>query len=71
MKKPKLIEEWRSSWRFYSTHIAALNSSLLLTYLALPEKLQDALPPTVVISVAVLLLALGFGARLISQKRSR
>ncbi len=64
----RLIPNWRQAWRFWSMQAAAAKSSLIVAYLALPGKLQDALPPKLVLGLAVVATVLGvMGARVLDQ----
>lgn len=68
MKKPQLVSDFRSAWRWFSVQMPALNTAFLLTWANLPEKFQSVLPVSWVIGIAVALLVLGVAGRLIDQK---
>jgi hypothetical protein len=55
----------------YSQRAQAAALALVGGYQIMPDKLQDALPPSVVMLVACLLLALGMVGRLIEQPELR
>jgi len=65
--KPKLINEWRKIYKYISVQIPALNVAFLATWALLPQKFQDALPVTWVISIAIALLIAGVVGRMIAQ----
>lgn len=68
IKKPRLVGDFRSAWRWFSVQIPALNAAFLATWAALPEKFQSVLPVSWVIGIAVALVVLGVAGRLIDQK---
>lgn len=49
--KPKLIKDWRQSWRWYSQQAAALQVALAGAWLAIPEDARASIP-TMAIAVA-------------------
>lgn len=69
LRRPRLIPEWRQAWRYFSMQSMGAAVALVSAYGALPEKLQDALPGTIVITLAVFILLLGMAGRLVDQKR--
>ncbi len=66
-RKQIFIKDSRYWWKLYSQQITLINGSMLLSYIALPDKLQDAIPPLAVIGLALSLLVLGFVARMVKQ----
>lgn len=67
IKKPTLVSNARSAWRWFSVQMPALNTAFLVTWANLPEKFQTVLPVPWVIGIAVALLVLGVAGRLIDQ----
>lgn len=65
--KFRLIPHWKKAWKLFSMQAMALSSTMLATYTALHDKLQDALPVELVVSVAVGILILGMVGRITSQ----
>ena len=63
----KIIPNWRDALRMYSIQAQALNFAIIGAWQALPDDLQDALPGSVVLGVAMGLLVLGIVGRLIQQ----
>lgn len=63
----KIIPNWRDALRMYSVQAQALNFAIIGAWQALPEDLQDALPETLILGVAMVLLVLGIVGRLIQQ----
>lgn len=65
----KLIKNKRESWRWLSVQIPALNTAFLSTWAMLPAKFQEALPVPAVIGIAITLLLIGVGGRLVDQTK--
>lgn len=65
--KVRLVKNWRKALGWFSINIPAVNMALLGSWLALPSKLQDAIPIPLLIFVAIVLLVLGMIGRLIDQ----
>jgi len=67
MRKPKLVPDWRRAWRWYSVNCPMLAVALLGTWATLPEKMQDSFTPLQLQCMAIGLIVLGVGGRLIDQ----
>lgn len=67
MKKPRLVKDWRRSWRWLSMQSMALSTALLASWAVLPDKLQDAIPHPWPAILAAGLLVLGMVGRLVDQ----
>lgn len=63
----KLIEEWRSAWKWFSVQSMALATAALVTWGLIPEDLKTALPSWLVPIFAAGLLILGIAGRLVQQ----
>lgn len=67
MKKPKLVKDWRKSWKWYSQQAAGLQVALAASWLAIPEDARASIP-AVAIAVAFGIPAiLGAIGRVIDQ----
>jgi hypothetical protein len=66
-KNIQAIDGWQNAWKLLSMQFPALNSTLIIAWLALPEKLQDTLPVSWLLTIALVLLALGMAGRLVKQ----
>jgi hypothetical protein len=66
--KFEIVHNWRSAWRFISMRAMAANVAFLGTWAALPDDLKSALPSWLVPTVAVIVLVIGMGGRLIKQE---
>ena len=67
MKKPELVSDWRSAWKFISVNMMALAASLQVTYLSLPEEMQASISPEILSIVTTFLMAAGMAGRVIKQ----
>lgn len=63
----RLVSDWKSAYRWYSTQAPALTVALLVTWQALPDDLREQAPHWLQVSVLVVLLLGGIAGRLISQ----
>jgi len=70
MKKPELVDNWRSAWRWLSMHCMALALALEGAWRFLPEDLRGRLPDEWVSTISIVLLVLGIAGRLIKQEKS-
>lgn len=67
MKKPKLVKDWRSSYRWYSQQAAGLQVALAGAWLAIPEDARTSIP-TIAVALAFGIPAiLGVVGRVIDQ----
>ena len=67
----KLVDDWKSAWKFLSVQFVAAAGSVQLAVLAFPDTLRQYLPDWMTHLVAVLLLAAAVLGRLVDQKRSK
>jgi hypothetical protein len=65
----RLVEEWRSAWRWFSLQAMALTAAIQAAWAALPDDLKQHVPAKAVTAVSVALLLLGIGGRLVKQKK--
>jgi hypothetical protein len=65
----RLVEEWRSAWRWFSLQAMALTAAIQAAWAALPDDLKQHFPAKAVTAVSVALLLLGIGGRLVKQKK--
>ena len=63
----KLIRDWRASWRFFSVQAQALTLAGIGAWQVLPDEMRAAVPASVVLGMAMVLLVLGIVGRLIAQ----
>ncbi len=67
LKKPTLIDNWRSCWRWLSVQAMVLAGALQGAWLFIPEDMKTSMPPGVVQAATVTLLVLGVAGRLVDQ----
>lgn len=67
MKRIRLVADWRRAWRWYSVNCPMLAAALLGAWATLPEKMQDSFTPLQLQCMAIGLIVLGVGGRLIDQ----
>lgn len=65
----KLVDNWKSSWKWYSTHMTLANGAVLGSWTQFPDDLKGRLPHYFIIYVALALLVLTFSGRLIDQSK--
>jgi hypothetical protein len=67
MKKPKLVDDWRSFLRWYSTWANAVLAAVGGVWLMIPEDMRAAVQPEILGGVAIFLALSGTIGRLIKQ----
>lgn len=65
----KLIPEAKRAWRMFSVQAQAIALAVLGAWQAMPQVMQDKVPPAVVFGVAMVLLVAGIAGRLIQQPK--
>ncbi len=63
----KLVNDWKSAWKWYSVNSNILAGALVGAWLALPDKMQDSFEPWELKAAALTLIVLSIGGRLIDQ----
>lgn len=71
MKKPKLVEGWRKSWKWFSVQAMVVSTAILSTWAVLPADLKAKLPEDVGLYAAIATLVLGVAGRLVDQGDAR
>lgn len=67
MKKPKLVSDWRKSWKWFSMQAMVVSTAILSTWALLPADLKAKLPEDVGLVAAILALGAGMVGRLVDQ----
>lgn len=67
--KLRLVNDWRDWWKWYSTHATLFNVAMISAWRELPAEWQSSIPLSLVLTLAVIALVLGFVGRLIEQTR--
>ena len=65
----RLVEEWKSAWRWFSLQAMALTMAIQAAWGAMPDDLKRHVPARAVTAASVALLLLGIGGRLVKQKK--
>jgi hypothetical protein len=65
----RLVEEWKSAWRWFSLQAMALTAAIQAAWGAMPDDLKQHFPAKAVSAVSIALLLLGIGGRLLKQKK--
>lgn len=63
----KLVAEWQTAWKWFSTQAMALVTVLLGVWATLPDDLKSAIPHWAVAAIAGAILIGGIAGRLIDQ----
>lgn len=71
MKKVKLVEDWRDSWRWHSTRALLALGLLPGAWLLVPEDLREAVPDEWKAGLAVVIAGAGWLGRVIDQKAGK
>jgi hypothetical protein len=66
----RLVDNWKTSWKWYSTHVTVANGAILAGWTQFPDDLKGHLPHNFIIWLAVVLLGAGLFGRIIDQSRS-
>lgn len=67
LRKPKLVPDWRRSWRWISVQMMTAAGAVQGAWLAVPDDLKTSVPPALVQWITLGLLLLGVGGRLVTQ----
>ncbi len=67
MKKPKLVDDWRSFLHWYSTWANATLAAVGGVWLMIPEDMRAAVQPEILGCTAIFLALSGTAGRLIKQ----
>lgn len=64
---PKLVDDWRRAWRWFSMQCMTLAGVVQGAWAAMPDDMRDSVPPNAVTILTISLLALGIVGRLVKQ----
>lgn len=67
IKKPTLVDNAGSAWKWLSVQAMALAGAVQATWLALPDEFKTTIPANYVQYLTFALLVLGIGGRLVKQ----
>jgi hypothetical protein len=63
----KLVEDWKQAWKWFSVQAMGFSVILLGAWEVLPSDLKATLPEDLVRLLAIGLLSLGIGGRMVQQ----
>lgn len=72
MKKPRLVKDWKSRLKHYSTIALAMASGLQGAWMSIPDSIKQPLPGWVAQAVAWITLAVvvgGLGGKFVDQSK--
>lgn len=67
MKKPKLVDDWKQCWKWFSTQAMALAVAIQGAWMFIPQDMKDSIPKDLIGYVTMALLVLGVAGRLVHQ----
>lgn len=67
MKKPKPVEDWRKSWKWFSVQSMTLAAAIQGAWMTMPEDMKSSVPQSLVSYVTIALMVLGVIGRLVQQ----
>lgn len=69
MNKVRLVEDWKSAWRWFSVQAMALSAALTAAWQFVPDDLKSSLPAWVPPAMGIAILALGIAGRIVEQPK--
>lgn len=64
----KLIDEWKSAWRYLSVQANAIGSAMAIGYASMYDHLKENFPPEYMAGITAIVFVLGIIGRLVSQQ---
>lgn len=65
----KLVDDWKSCWKWLSIQASAIGVAISSTYAVLYDQLKDNFPPKYMLALTGLVFLLGIAGRVISQEK--
>lgn len=65
----RLIDNWRSIWRFFSVHMMTLAIAIQGTWMTLTDDIKNQLPKDTIHIVTIATLVAGIGGRILKQNK--
>lgn len=65
----KLVDDWKSAWRWFSMHALVLAGVIPTVWAELPADLKTAIPPGAMGTITAVIAACGVVGRLVSQSK--
>ncbi|EPJ4017170.1 DUF7940 domain-containing protein [Klebsiella pneumoniae] len=65
----KLVDDWKSAWRWFSMHALVLAGIIPTVWAELPPDLKTTIPPGAMSTITAVIAACGVVGRLVSQSK--
>ncbi|HBS3050972.1 hypothetical protein R8556_21805 [Klebsiella pneumoniae] len=65
----KLVDDWKSAWRWFSMHALVLAGVIPAVWVELPPDLKTAIPPGAMGAITAVIAACGVVGRLVNQSK--
>lgn len=65
----KLVDDWKSAWRWFSMHALVLAGIIPTVWAELPPDLNTAIPPGAMGAITAVIAACGVVGRLVNQSK--
>lgn len=65
----KLVDDWKSAWRWFSMHALVLAGIIPTVWAELPPYLKTAIPPGAMGTITAVIAACGVVGRLVNQSK--
>ena len=67
----KLVDNWKSAWKWFSVHCLWLSAAIPNVWAALPADLKSSIPATHMAVIAGLIAFCGIVGRLVDQEKKQ
>jgi hypothetical protein len=67
----RLLSEWKQAWRWYSVNCNMMTVAFLGAWATLPDTFQNSFSPTELKMIAIVLVLLSVGGRLVDQTKTK
>ncbi|HBX6085249.1 hypothetical protein SS21_23545 [Enterobacter roggenkampii] len=67
----KLVDDWKSAWRWFSMHALVLAGIIPTVWAELPPDLKTAIPPGSMGAITAVIAACGVVGRLVNQSKTQ
>ena len=67
----KIVDDWKSAWRWFSMHALVLAGVIPTVLAELPPDLKTAIPPGAMGAITAVIAAGGVGGRLVNQSKTQ
>lgn len=67
----KLVDDWKSAWRWFSMHALVLAGVIPTVWSELPPDLKTAIPPGAMGAITAVIAACGVVGRLVNQSKTQ